>query len=462
MSGILGLTSGKTFEDKGFYSLNDRRMVFHEYPNGAAPLTGLLSLMNTEPTDNSKFGWWEKRFVTPKTTIAPGGLGPFSTAGGDVAFATPKSFAVGEAVRALVVSTADFRVRDQIWFKDLPTSAGVGQLQGIVTAIISATKLEFQVVEAVANVLNNQLLISAGTGPIGANVVSLGTVNAENAASNGYGIWFPPINPENYTQIFRTPFGFSGTSLKIPANFDKTGLYKEKAKDSSILHMTGLEKAFIFGQRSLQNVNDPQSGDLVPMRTTGGIYWYLQQWEMAEGGIYGYRPGGLALTADADDEKRIIRNTSGTMTWATFNSYIERAFRRTNNKSFEKIVFCGSRALGALNTLIENKVVTNKNLPAESTYGMNLVTIETTYGTLHFKSHPLFTEHPAFAYSMLIVDVGNLVYRPLNDRDTVLLADRQANDVDGRKDEWFSECGLEVRFPESNMLIQNVQQITVA
>jgi hypothetical protein len=112
--------------------------------------------------------------------------------------------------------------------------------------------------------------------------------------------------------------------------------------------------------------------------------------------------------------------------------------------------------------VIENKITTNKNFPAEMTYGMHLVSIETVHGTLHFKSHPLFTEHPSFEKAMLITDIGNLRYRPLNDRDTVINDNIQANDLDGRKDEWFTEAGLEVRFPESNMLIQNVNEITVS
>lgn len=462
MSGILGLTSSKTFDDESFYSLNDHRMVFHEYPNGAAPLTGLLSLMDTEPTDNPKFGWFEKRFVTAKTQIAAaaGPAAPFSTGGGDTPIASPMTLTSGDSVRVTVDDASNFRVRDQLWFKDLPKDGGgTVQLQGIVQAI-TGNKIDFMVVETVASVLNTTSTVT--TGPVDANVVVVGSVSPEGSLSTGNGILYPPINPENNTQIFRTSFGFTGTGLKIPANFDKTGLYKEKAKDSLLEHMTKLEKAFLFGQKSVRNVTDPTTGDAVPMRTLGGIYWYLQQWEAAEGGTFGYRPGGAALTSDSDDEKRIIANTTGSMTWAEFNVLVERAFRRTNNKAFEKIVFCGSKALGALNRVIEARVTTNKNFGAESTYGMNVVTIETTFGILHFKTHPLFTEHPAFEKAMLITDVGNMRYRPLNDRDTVINDNIQQNDLDGRRDEWFTEAGLEIRFPESNMLIQNVNEITVS
>lgn len=459
MPAILGLTSSKTFDDNGFYSLNDRRQVFHEYPNGAAPLTGLLSLMETEPTDNPKFGWFEKRFKTPKTQINAAAA-PFSTGGGDVAKANPFTATAADSIRVVVDDTAEFRVRDVIWLKDLPVSGGVVQLQGIITAIPTSTKIDFTVIETVAGIVNSTA--ATPTGPGDSWLIVVGTASAEGSISSGSGVFYPPVNPENFTQIFRTPFAFTGTGLKIPANFDKTGIYKEKAKDSCLDHMVKMEKAFLFGQKGIQNIADPTTGDTVPLRTTGGLHWWLQQYEKANGGAYELRPGGAALTADSDDEKRIIRNTSGTMTWAVFNSYVERAFRRTNNKSFEKIVFCGSKALAALNTVIESRVTTNKNFGAENTYGMNVVSIETVHGILHFKSHPLFTEHPSFEKAMMITDVGNLRYRPLNDRDTVINDNIQANDLDGRKDEWFSEAGMEVRFPESNMLIQNVGAITVS
>jgi hypothetical protein len=58
---ILGLVSGKTFTDNSFHNRNNRRRIFHDYPVGQFPLTGLLSLMDTEVTDSFEVGWWEKR-----------------------------------------------------------------------------------------------------------------------------------------------------------------------------------------------------------------------------------------------------------------------------------------------------------------------------------------------------------------------------------------------------------------
>jgi hypothetical protein len=64
-------------------------------------------------------------------------------------------------------------------------------------------------------------------------------------------------------------------------------------------------------------------------------------------------------------------------------------------------------------------------------------------------------EDPGLQANALFLDLGNLRYRPLSDSDTVFLKGRQANDRDSRKDEWITEAGLELRFPESNMYIKN-------
>lgn len=454
---ILGLTSGKTFADQSFYSLNDRRQVFHSYPNGA-PLTGLLSLMEDEPTDNPEFGWFEKRYVDIKTNVAAGDE-PLSATGTGTALTSPADLVAGTVYRLYVDSTDNFKVDHQIWIKDVPVTGGTSDIHGTIVEIVNGTTLEFRASASVSDVINAN---NPTTSLVGNDVFCLGTAKSEGARS-GTGRLVAPINPSNYTQIFRDPIYFTATSLKIPAVFDKTGLYKTKSKDACLDHMTGIEKAFMFGNKSIQNVAHPITGELVPMRTTGGLLYFLKEYEKANGGTVGYRPGGNALTSNADDDKRIINVANGTLPKAEWDTYLERVFRRTNNKAFEKIVFCGNGVLQAINSLIENNIVThNKNLSSnESTYGMQITSVETVFGTLHFKAHPLFTNDPTLRYSALIVDVGELKYRALNDRDTTLLPNRQANDEDGRKDEWLTEAGLEVRFPESHMMINNLKAISV-
>jgi len=59
-------------------------------------------------------------------------------------------------------------------------------------------------------------------------------------------------------------------------------------------------------------------------------------------------------------------------------------------------------------------------------------------------------------YWMLMLDIWCLRYRPLGDRDTRLLKNRQNNGDDFRRDEYLTEFGLEFWSPENNLLIKNV------
>jgi hypothetical protein len=48
------------------------------------------------------------------------------------------------------------------------------------------------------------------------------------------------------------------------------------------------------------------------------------------------------------------------------------------------------------------------------------------------------------------------MYRYIEGRDTALLRDRQPPNADYIEHEYLSEYGLELRFPESHMYIQNI------
>ena len=56
----LGLVSSEQIDD--YWSQNTRRKIFYAYPNGTAPLTGLLSMMESEDTPQPAFGWNEERW----------------------------------------------------------------------------------------------------------------------------------------------------------------------------------------------------------------------------------------------------------------------------------------------------------------------------------------------------------------------------------------------------------------
>jgi len=92
-----------------------------------------------------------------------------------------------------------------------------------------------------------------------------------------------------------------------------------------------------------------------------------------------------------------------------------------------------------------------------SAYGLKFVTLHTPFGDFHFLTHPLFNDDPEWRFYCWIIDIHSIKYRPMTNRDTKLLKNRQENDADRRKDEYLTESTIEFWHPENNMLIKNVR-----
>jgi hypothetical protein len=458
MPAILGLLDTETFANERF--TNVRRMVFYQYPAGAAPLTGLLSLMKSEETDDPEFSWYEKRlerqwatatnisttvvFYSAVTGLASttyaSGTGTWTTATGDI------SFAVGGTIYGLKLAAGEAeKFRPNHVFKMTVIVGGnETELQGIVVpnGVDGANdRIAFKPIKAVASVDYD----AAHDGNL---VFIIGSASYEAEHDNSTGRYVKPVKQYNYTNIHRTPFSISGTKLNTSVKYDDTGAYQDLAKEHSVKHMIELEKSFLFGERA----EDTATGDQ-PRRTSGGVLFFLRQWELTVANPYGQS----GATADTDDDKRIIENSTGIISEKSFDGYVERVFRVTNNTVNEKLVLCGSGFLSVINQLYRAKTQLTSDLPMQDTYGMDVVKHKSSFGTLYYKTHPLMSQHPVLRYNALILDIHNLVYRHVIGRDTELLTNRQDNDADYRKDEWLTECGLELRYPESCMYLQNVQ-----
>lgn len=458
MAQILGLMDSADLSAK--YSETARRNVFYQYPNGAAPLMGLLSLMEEEYVDKPTFGWWEDRHQAYKSQTYHNTTSAFATTGG-VDQSDDFTWTAGSSYRVYVDDYTQFRVRDIIWVRNVPqatTATILYQLKGVVTAIASGY-ITVRAIETQANV-------SSAADTENLDVFVIGSA-AEEGGRSKTGSYTFPLEVTNYTQIYRTAFSFTRTALKAGLRFDDTGVYKTKAKKNSLRHMSVQELACFFGVKRTDTVTN-DDGDSVPETKTGGIEWFLKQYEygtVGNGGAFEYRPNGADVTGQTDwetyEDKRIIP-VNGTLTKDQFDNLVERAFRYTSEESFEKLCLCGSGFISAFNKYCDrNSIKTTTLNSKEDSYGMNLTRWETPYGVLYFKSHPLFNQDAAFRNDAFILDVGNIVYRPLNDSDTELLTNRQPQDFDGRKDEWLTEAGIEVRFPETHMYVKGLTGVVV-
>jgi hypothetical protein len=70
---------------------------------------------------------------------------------------------------------------------------------------------------------------------------------------------------------------------------------------------------------------------------------------------------------------------------------------------------------------------------------------------MNMVQHPLLTN--GYADYSIALDMDYLAYRPLSGRDTKLMTNIQAADEDGRRDQYITEAGLELRLPKAHGIL---------
>ena len=444
---ILGLMNSEDFATQR--EKNYRRNVFYYNPNGAFPITGLSSLLSDEETNDPQFHWWEKRMPVRSTlTAVANATGPFTNTSGDD-LTTAGWTATAEAIiRVTVDSTANFRTQNVIMIEGITDqTSGTGSLYAWIRAIPSGTKLDLVIIEYKS---------AGGGGPenqaaeLDLAVTVIGSTYEEGASQVSRSLHTIPTEFYNYTQIWRKPFQLTETAARTSAKWDLTGPYKDRAKEAQYDHFKEIEFSLLFGRRALQTATNTKA-----QRLTGGILWTMEQYEAVNSA---YRGGSVAaaITADTDDNKRIIENTAGTLTEKAYDTYLERVFRFNRNRASELLCVCGSNALKVVNQMYRHQSVLSADFPKEDAYGMSVVRHITPFGDVFYKTHPLFNESSTRRNWMLFLDVGELKWRYLNGRDTSLRKHIEDKRDDYREDEWLTEGGMEVHSPESHLLIKNV------
>lgn len=462
----LGLISSDTLDD--YWSRNTRRRVAYDFPQGSAPLTALMSLMDPEFTPIQEFGWQEERFSTIKTLTSTTGQPTanivFYNQGTDVSAGTPITITAGLQLRAYVDDASNFQVDDTIVFWNLTLTSGTGNLVGRITATNTsgADYIEFECTAAPASTVVNSASAE------GKYVYLTGSAFAEGSRSRTGRTIFP-VTINNYTQIHKNAFELTRNALKQPLVYNKSGHYEKALKDNGIHHLMGLELTALWGKRrKVTTETDADTGRPVFRYFTGGLLWFLEQWELGNtgnGGLFDYRPGGADVTGQTDWEtytdKRIIKLAGGTLSKTQFNELMSRAFEKTNNSSWDKLVLCGQGYLNKVAEMFEKQIQwTSLRENGFKGFDFELVKHSSNAGTFWYKTHPLFND-PVWRNSAFILDLGFLKWRPITDSDTDVQQGIHANDADKRKDQYLTEGGLEVWFPEAHMFVSDLGGITL-
>lgn len=231
----------------------------------------------------------------------------------------------------------------------------------------------------------------------------IGNVNEENAAARNVNT--TQATPQsNYTQIFKTTIAVSGTedAAKLYGGRDLPYLRAKKATE----HALDIERAFWWGQK---NTDTGANGH--PQRATGGVD------EFVTGGNGFQQDQGGALTA------------------ADMNTFLREGFTYGNSR---KMLFAGGIVLQAINEIARGQIQTEVGM---TEYGMKVSRWMTPFGEIDIVHNPLFVEE--MAGTAYLLDMECFRYRYMEGRDTKLMTNVQAPDVDGIVDQYLSEVGLE-------------------
>lgn len=276
----------------------------------------------------------------------------------------------------------------------------------------------------VTAVAGNSLSVSRGYGTTAAvssiaadsAVLNLGSAMAENSSQRAVASTVTN-NAFNYTQIFRTPIALSGTEAASQLHGGKDRAYQRRK--ASLEHKRDMARAMYFGQR-----NEDFSGS-TPRRTMGGLLAFM-----------------------SDSPKVAFDAATLPITYRNFDVHVAKA--AFSHGSSEKLLIAGPYLASAINCWAENKLVSD--VDSDSTYGIRVKNLVTTYGDLKVIYDPLLDAGGYAGYGM-VLDAENIRYAYLDGRDTKLLVGVQNNDIDGIVDEYLTECSLEVRLPQTHLLI---------
>lgn len=426
VTGLRGTTSFSADGSLGRRPENWREMYLSLYPNGQAPLTALLALMSSKSCDDPIFHWFEKEMPTQIATVT----GVYTDALVTALLAAGRTQGEMVYLKMSAADVAHFKLGHVVTVR-APASGDVAKNRFQV--YISQPP----VVNGASSYIAGKIISAAFTSLASASYTTVtpsGTAHPEGDTS-GTSIAYDPTEVSNYTQIFRNSLEATRTAKKTRL---RTGDAVAQAKKECLeLHSIEMEKAFFN--------NGPKyvttGGNGQPLRFTAGLRGMIST------NVWDFRAAtGVGSTTWAGSAADAAKN----MDWLF--TKLEQIFRYGSQ---EKLGFCGSGVLLAINQLVQAVDSTNVSISAQTlAYGFKVQELLTPFGTLLLKSHPLFTIDAATRQEMTILDTEKLTYRYVD--DTKYLPNRQANDLDGEKSEYLTECGLELGFEKTHAVLNGL------
>lgn len=271
--------------------------------------------------------------------------------------------------------------------------------------------------------------------PDKAKLLVIGTAFEEGSLAPT-GQAYDPFKRYNYTQIFRRTLEITGTAAKTKL---RTGDAVKEAKREALEYISiDIERSMWFSSRNQTTLNGK------PQRTMGGVLSQLPASNIFDAG----------KTAFADG-----------VDYDTLEGWIKDLFKFGSQ---EKMVFCGDQALLTIQRIIRNSPSSTWTwTPQTKEYGMNVTRLVTPFGTLVFKTCPLFnqstssgltTDSPSYGFDSyaFVLDMARVKYVYMADRDLKYEPNLTEVGMDGEKSGYIAECSIKLEQLENHGLIKNL------
>jgi hypothetical protein len=394
--------------------MNWRQNILYLYPNGMTPLTAFLSMMRSRKVDDPQFHWWTQEMGSVDGDIN----GIYTTP--DLATAYVSGGVAGDVLYVSVSATDGNRIKPshEILLRDASdyTVDCVGKVIDVVRGAVAV--LSVRLLEDDDNSASHDLSDAD-------RFKIIGSINPEGGEMPDP-IALNPTKVYNYTQIFRSSLSTTRTALATRLRTEND--YQKAKRECLETHSIEMEMAFLWGVKSETTGDNGK-----PERTTQGIINFIRE----------YAP------LNCDDFS--LNATYSADTWAAsgeiwFKYYLEQIFRYGAS---EKLAIVGSGALLGIDALAMAGGQINLQ-PAQKTYGMDIRTWITPFGTIHMKTHPLFSFDATTRNMMVILEPKELEYKFIT--DTTFYGESSSKShpegygsrrIDGKEEEYLTEAGLE-------------------
>lgn len=281
MSALAGLRGTGQFS-VDFRPNNYRELFTLIEPNGAAPLNALLSMAQSESTDDPKYNHFRDELPARVLTV------------------NATHIAGDTALTVTNISDNAFAIANSLWLNTTTNE--------IVRISSSGSATSINVVGGRGVSGSTAAGMSAGQ-----RLVAIGFADQEGTGKPT-SVTFDPTVDYNYTQIFKTGLSLTGTQK---ATHLRTGDKEQEMITKALkLHMGDIERAMFFGRRFEENGSTNQ-----PRRYTGGLFNLIPNVTDAASGF----------------------TTANTITENEFDRLLIETIFAWGGKS--KVAFCGPRVI---------------------------------------------------------------------------------------------------------------------